>query len=117
MAVTLTLRAARGRYEQQAAIDGWLQAQRDESPAGALAVISQGAWFDLVVPPSVPFARLAAGCVCCVGELPLRVTLARILRLDRPHAVLLLVTDATHLERLRAVLAGGELGITLEVRT
>lgn len=39
---------------------------------------------------------LAAGCPCCVGALPLRVTLARLLRLERPEAVVLTVSDPQH---------------------
>lgn len=116
MALLLTLRVARGPREQQATLDDWLRG-RPVQDAAALAVVAEGAFFELAAPASVPIARLAAGCVCCVGELPLRVTLARILRQHKPRAVLLIVADATHLERVRAMLTGGQFGAALEVET
>ena len=49
-------------------------------------------------------ARIAPGCLCCTGNLVLRVTLNRILR--RPPAQLFIsLADATHLEQLRQWLA------------
>lgn len=49
-------------------------------------------------------ARIAPGCMCCVGNLTLRVTLNRILR--RPPARLYIsIADSTHLEQIRAFLS------------
>ena len=48
--------------------------------------------------------RIAPGCLCCAGNLVLRVTLNRLLR--RPPAQLFIsLADATHVDRLRAMLA------------
>lgn len=44
--------------------------------------------------------RIAAGCLCCTGNLVMRVTLNRILR-DPPQRLFLSIADATHLEALR----------------
>jgi hypothetical protein len=47
--------------------------------------------------------RIAPGCLCCAGNLVLRVTLNRLLR--RPPAQLFIsLADATHVDRLRAML-------------
>jgi hypothetical protein len=48
--------------------------------------------------------RIAPGCLCCAGNLVLRVTLNRLLR--RPPAQLFIgLADATHVDRLRTMLA------------
>jgi hypothetical protein len=58
---------------------------------------------------------VAAGCLCCVGLVPLRVTLTRLLRTVRPRSLLLLVATDDHLPRLHALLVAGELGaVTLD---
>ncbi len=107
----VTIAVARGREAQQAAIDAWAQS----AASVAAAVIAEGAFFELAAPPGVAVARLAAGCVCCVGNVPMRVTLTRLLRSTKPARILLLIADATHFERVRALLESGELGTTLEV--
>ena len=43
---------------------------------------------------------LAPACPCCIGNLALRVTLARVLRQETPAALLIAIADATHLPRL-----------------
>lgn len=51
-------------------------------------------------------ARIAPGCLCCVGNLTLKVTLNRILR-QRPQRlryIFISLADATHIDRLRAIL-------------
>lgn len=110
----LALCVARGPQQQQAAIDDWLRNNAEEGAPAGLAILAEGAFFHLAVPPGVPLARLAAGCVCCVGLLPLQVTLARLVRTHRPRALLLLVADASHLDRVRAKIAGGAMGVVLE---
>lgn len=109
----LAVRVARGQAAQQAAIDGWLQQRRPNDPAG-LAIIAEGAFFALTVPAGVVLERLAAGCVCCIGLLPLQLTLTRLLRRQRPGSVLLLLADGSHLDRVHALVAGGKLGVSLE---
>jgi hypothetical protein len=48
--------------------------------------------------------RIAPGCLCCAGNLVLRVTLNRLLR--RPPAQLFIsLADATHVGQLRALLS------------
>ena len=44
--------------------------------------------------------RIAPGCLCCSGNLVLRVTLNRILR-DRPQQLYLGIATTTHLDQLR----------------
>jgi hypothetical protein len=109
----MTVRAARGAVEQQAALDAWVQQRQSAAGKSGLAVIAEGAFFELTVPHDVTLERLAAGCVCCIGLLPLQVTLTRLLR-KRPRAVLLLVADAAHIERVRALAGTGRLGVSLE---
>ena len=72
------------------------------------AVIIEG-----LADPSTPLAndgvqatilRIAPGCLCCAGNLVLRVTLNRLLR--RPPARLFIsLADATHVGQLRALLS------------
>jgi hypothetical protein len=115
---------ARGAAAQQAALDAWLQACDARSGAadrGQCAVVVEGPSFALQVPDGLPVERLAAGCVCCVGQVPLRVALTRSARsmdATRPRAILLLVTNDAHLPRLRAQIERGELGqgITVDAR-
>lgn len=108
-AVRVTLRRVRGGPAQQRALDDWLAG----APAPR-AVIAEGAFAPLAAPDDVRVERLAAGCLCCIGLLPLRVTLTRLLRSVRPRALLLLAASDEHLPRLRELLASGELG-TLEL--
>lgn len=92
-------------------MDQWLAAH----PDGVRAVVAEGAFEPLAVPEGVLVSQLTAGCVCCVGQVPLRVALVRVLRTARLRDLLLVVSGATHLERLRTLLADGSLGVKLEV--
>ncbi|WP_338770628.1 GTPase [Massilia sp. METH4] len=77
------------------------------TPQAPVAVIIEG----LADPNSplmdvagVHIARIAPGCLCCAGNLVLRVTLNRLLR--RPPAQLFIsLADATHVGQLRAMLS------------
>lgn len=51
-------------------------------------------------PPSLHVLRIAPGCLCCSGNLVLRVTLNRLLRHPPAHLFISLA-DATHIEQLR----------------
>jgi hypothetical protein len=48
-------------------------------------------------------ARIAPGCLCCTGNLTMRVTLNRMLR-QRPHELYIGVASSTHLASLREFL-------------
>lgn len=97
--------------EQQAQLDRWLAV----APAGGRAVVAESGFVPLVAPEDVPLAHLAPGCVCCVGQVPLRVTLGRLVRAHRPQHILLLLATAEHLPRVRALLADGSLGVRFEL--
>lgn len=107
MTTSIRLHRARGQAQQQHVLDAWL-ASRPE-PAAELAVIAEAAITPLDAPDDLEIVRLAAGCVCCLGQVPLRVSLTRLLR-RRPRALLMMVAADEHLPRLRALLASGELG-------
>jgi hypothetical protein len=109
--VYFTLRVARGRAAQQAALDAWLDARYAGGDKRAAAVIAEGALLPLVAPPDLVVEPIAAGCVCCVGILTLRVTLTRLVRRRRPAVVLLLIAGGEHKARVRALLLSGELGV------
>lgn len=49
-------------------------------------------------------ARIAPGCLCCTGNIVLRVTLNRILR-DPPAHLYIGLADITHLDRIRLFLS------------
>jgi len=97
--------------EQQSELNDWLA----RASGGRRAVIAENGFMPLEATDDVAIARLAPGCVCCVGQVPLRVTLTRMLRAQRPDAVLLLLASAEHLSRVRALLADGSLGVKLEL--
>jgi hypothetical protein len=51
--------------------------------------------------PSLHLARIAPGCLCCTGNLVLRVTLNRLLR-QRPERIYIGVARSEHLDQLRS---------------
>jgi len=53
------------------------------------------------LPEHVLFARIAPGCLCCTGNLVLRVTLNRMLR-QRPERLFIGVARSEHLDQLRS---------------
>ncbi len=74
------------------------------------SVILEGGLGTLSAPPGVTLHQLAAQCVCCVGQLPLRVTLARIIRLEKPQRLILEITHTEHLAQIAALLRSGSFG-------
>jgi hypothetical protein len=54
--------------------------------------------------PELQLARIAPGCVCCTGNVVLRVTLNRILR-NPPAHLYIGLADITHLDRIRQFLS------------
>ena len=55
-------------------------------------------------PASLQLLRIAPGCLCCSGNLVLRVTLNRLLR-HPPAQLFISLADATHIEQLRSWLS------------
>ena len=53
------------------------------------------------LPTSPAIARIAPGCLCCTGNLVLRVTLNRLLR-QRPSRLFIGVARGEHLDQLRS---------------
>jgi hypothetical protein len=53
------------------------------------------------LPAHILFARIAPGCLCCAGNLVLRVTLNRLLR-QRPERLFIGVARSEHLDQLRS---------------
>ena len=100
-----------GAGDAQPAVDAWLAA----TSGSRRAVLIEGAFSALDVPPGVPVTRLGAGCVCCMGQVPLRVGLTRMVRALRPDVVLLVLASGEHLARVRALLADGSLGVRFEL--
>jgi hypothetical protein len=104
--VALTLRVAQGMLAQQEVLDRWLA---DQGGDLGQAVVAEGALFPLQVPENVRIERLAGGCVCCLGAVPLRVVLTRVLR-GRPARLLLMVSDSSHLPAIRRMISEGRFG-------
>lgn len=125
--VRVALRVARGASDQQREIDAWLarwdvtdahdvasDARRRSSDGRELAILAEGAFFELVAPAAVALTRLAAGCVCCVGWLPLRVQLQRAVRAGARSVLLLIATDE-HLARVRDMLLQAQPGMNIRI--
>ncbi len=53
--------------------------------------------------------HMVSGCVCCVGQLALQVTLGRALRHEKPQRIVLYLSQNEHLERLKQQLSTGAL--------
>jgi hypothetical protein len=74
------------------------------APAGPIAVILEGSAFGptpLDERSGVEVHRVAPGCLCCTGNLVLRVTLNRILRVSPAH-VFIALADTSHVDQLRS---------------
>lgn len=54
----------------------------------------------LVANDNLQIIRIAAGCMCCAGNLVMRVTLNRVLR-DRPAHLYISIANQEHIEQLR----------------
>jgi hypothetical protein len=93
--------------EAQRDVDAWLAA----APSERRAVIVESPFAVVQVPDDVSLTRLGGACSCCLGQLPLRVAIVRLVRSQRPDAVLLLLTGVEHAGRVRALLADGSLGV------
>lgn len=100
--VTTTLVTGASAQAREAAIAAAL-ADSDQIPS--TAIILEG-----LAPGSSPLdtfhdrlqpARIAPGCLCCTGNLVLRVTLNRLLR-QRPERLFIGVARSEHLDQLRS---------------
>jgi hypothetical protein len=96
--------------DRQGAVGRWIALH----PHGRRAILAEG-FGSFTAPDNVAVARLGGGCVCCVGQVPLRVTLMRLMRGERPEHLLLLLADDQHLPRVRSLLTDGSLGVRLEL--
>ncbi|NHZ42437.1 GTPase [Massilia aquatica] len=102
----LTLVTGGSAAQREAAIAARLaQVAADAGPAhGVSAVLLEGLPSgQTVLSPSdsLPVHRIAPGCLCCTGNLVLRVTLNRILRL-RPDRLFIGLAATDHLDQLRS---------------
>ena len=95
----------------QGVVDAW----REATASAQRAVFVEGAFTVLELPSDVAVTQLASGCVCCVGQVLLRVGITRAVRALWPDALLLVVSRGEHLERVRALLADGSLGVRFEL--
>jgi hypothetical protein len=100
--VVVTLVTGPGAQARELAIAARLG---DPHQDGAQAIILEGlasGTSPLADPPAgLPLARIAPGCLCCTGNLVLRVTLNRLLR-QRPRRIYIGVADSGHLDQLRS---------------
>lgn len=109
-AIPLTLVSGGRASEREAAIASALLPQ--QSTAVILEGLADGSSIlaDLAEahpgsePSPLQLLRIAPGCLCCSGNLVLRVTLNRLLR-HPPARLFISLADATHIEQLRSWLS------------
>ena len=101
-----------------AAREGCIAALLGAAPPGLHgAVILEGlasATSPLLSDSRLAVARIAGGCLCCAGNLVLRVTLNRLLR-QHPEQIYIGVGSSDHLDQLRSWLAGAPYDQLLEL--
>ena len=102
--VSTTIVTGAGAGRREAAIAALLEPAGDE---GAVAVILEGlpdGTLLLEPSPTLLIARIAPGCLCCAGNLVMRVTLNRLLR-QRPKRLFIGLASGEHLGQLRSWLS------------
>ena len=102
--VTTTLVTGPGAQAREHAILSALQAP-GAIPAASTFIILEGlpsgnSPLDTAI-PAAQLARIAPGCLCCTGNLVLRVTLNRMLR-QRPERLFIGLSGSAHLDQLRS---------------
>jgi len=107
--VATTLVTGPGARAREQAILTVLQADANVN-AAAPAIILEGlpsgvSPLDTLTPPP-RLERIAPGCLCCTGNLVLRVTLNRMLR-QRPERLFIGLARGEHLDQLRSWLQSG----------
>jgi G3E family GTPase len=106
MPATVTLVTGPSPAAREQAIFAALSARHRDG--GNIAVILEGladASSPLEPDSHLSVSRIAGGCLCCAGNLVLRVTLNRLLR-HHPDHVFIGVGSSDHLDQLRSWLAG-----------
>ena len=105
--VTTTLVTGASAHAREQAIAQLIEAQlthlqQNPPPAVILEGLAPGTSpLDGLDSSGVLIARIAPGCLCCTGNLVLRVTLNRLLR-QRPGRLFLGVARSEHLDQLRS---------------
>jgi hypothetical protein len=101
--VTTTLVTGPSAHAREQAIAAELtHLQQNPPPAIILEGLAPGTSpLDGLDSSGVLIARIAPGCLCCTGNLVLRVTLNRLLR-QRPGRLFLGVARSEHLDQLRS---------------
>jgi hypothetical protein len=122
--VTTTLVTGTSPHSREQAISARLHpsgAHLRDLPAGAQpdlqAIILEGladAQSSLVPSAALLISRIAPGCLCCAGNLVLRVTLNRLLR-QRPRRLFIGVARSEHLDQLRSWLQSAPYDQLLEL--
>jgi hypothetical protein len=99
---TLVTGASARAREQAIAAELLATLQQNPPPAIILEGLAPGTSpLDGLDSAGVLIARIAPGCLCCTGNLVLRVTLNRLLR-QRPGRLFLGVARSEHLDQLRS---------------
>ncbi|MFC5478059.1 GTPase [Massilia suwonensis] len=80
-----------------------LATPRSDTVAVILEGLSDGSP-TLEISEKILISRIAPGCLCCAGNLVMRVTLNRLLR-QRPARLFIGVADTAHLDQLRSWLS------------
>ena len=101
--VTTTLVTGPGAHARELAINAQLAGPQQNPPT---AIILEGlatgsSPLDGRESSGVLITRIAPGCLCCTGNLVLRVTLNRLLR-QRPERLFIGVARGEHLDQLRS---------------
>ena len=103
--VTTTLVTGPHARAREAAIAAHLAAgsggQHNDIPAVILEGLAPGASALDALEGELKLARIAPGCLCCTGNLVLRVTLNRLLR-QHPERLFIGVARSEHLDQLRS---------------
>ncbi|WP_426111787.1 GTPase [Massilia sp. PWRC2] len=74
------------------------------APAGAAILLEGMPSGHTILPDTCGAIRIAPGCLCCTGNLVLRVTLNRLLR-RQPERLFIGLASTEHLDQLRSWLA------------
>jgi hypothetical protein len=101
--IALTLVTGPSAQAREAAIAAHLADSPHEKGAQAIILEGLASGISLLddLSQGIPLARIAPGCLCCTGNLVLRVTLNRLLR-QRPRRIFIGVADSAHLDQLRS---------------
>jgi len=104
--IPATLVTGASARRREAAIASALEGAQTDGRHG-IAVILEGlpdGGPGLEASDKLLITRIAPGCLCCAGNLVMRVTLNRLLR-QRPQRLFIGVADGTHLDQLRSWLS------------